>query len=252
MMFGIRCFTQMQIPTRRKIRARKIGSNVLSDKYILPVLVEHAFQDLALFIAHTGFANVRQKQRRSDVDILPMFRSVVELEHFIRQTTSTDEITCGFTFQSLDMAWQIFQQNTMAQGNTLWYIADEFRFILYIQNEISKSTCDVLTDSDLDPALGPMHSTFRPDVIEISIDSFISTQIIQHIRKSAITTQHLSGDVVYAMTKTMVSSACIYNAISIMYPRYMKRHGLSINSIANRLSKYRHNFRVSLGVPTIV
>ena len=238
-------YTEMQVPTRAKLRIRKIGSNILSDKYTIPPRIEDTFKDLALFVAHTGFANVRQKQKMSDIDILPIFRSVVELALFLRQVPHVGEVTCGFAFQSLDMAWQIFQQSMIAEGNTLWYILDELQFILYIQRDISKSTFDVFTDHDVDPVLGPMHTTFRPDIIGVSIDSFICNQINQHLQKKtsiAGITQQLCMDDVYAMTKTMPSSVCIHNAISMMYPRYMKIHGLSRNAIANRVAKCRHTF----------
>ena len=241
--------SKMQIPARKKIRTRRVGSNTLSDKYTAPTRVEDTFRDLALFIAHTGFANVRHKQKLSDVGILPIFRSMGELHHFLRHVVSIDEITCGFTFHSLDMAWQIFQQDMVSEGNTLWYIMDELRFILYIRCDISKSTFGVLIDQDTDETLGPMHTTFRSCPIELSIDSFISTQIMQQVQTSTI----IAGIPIQQLCREgrIPSSAHIHNAISIMYPRYLKIHRISRSSIAKRLSKCRHAIQKSLDGPTI-
>jgi hypothetical protein len=234
----------MKFFSRPKLRTRNIGSNILSDKYTIPIMIEDRFQDLALFIGHTGFANVRQKNNTVDADIIPIFRCMGDVYHFLRHRPPSNEITCGLAFQSLDMAWQIVQQNMIAEGNTLWYILDDLCFILYIQSDISKSTLNVLTDDDIDPVLNSMRTTFRPDKIEMSIDSFVVTQIIHHIQKSTTTTlnipmKQLSSDDVYTMTKTMLSSVYIHTALCIMYPRYMKIHRLSRHSIANRLAKYR-------------
>ena len=207
---------------RQKIRSRRVGSNIASDKYTIPVRIEDKFKDLAWFVCHTGFTNVRNRNK-SDIGIIPIFRYIEELGLFLQQTPSGDEdiITCGFAFTSLDIAWRLFQQNLMLAGNTLFYIMDELRFILYIRrNGITQSTFDVITDPDIDHTLGPLYSTFPPeDRSDVSIDTFLS----RHVQSST----------------TISSIPHIYNAISLMFPRYLRIHRLSIGSIANRVAKCR-------------
>jgi hypothetical protein len=207
--------------TRTNIRTRKIGSNASSDKYYIPTVVETQFQDLALFIAHTGFVHIRTTRKKCDLDVIPIFHSVRDISYFRSNRYLIEtEIACGLAFQSLDVAWRIVSQQTMAPGNELWYIIEENRFILYIQNGVSKGTLCVLSDEDEDPSLqSPFHVTFRPDPITISIDAFVSSYIIR--------TGH-EGTSLY-----------LCNALSIMLPHYMKRHGLSRSSIVNRLAKLR-------------
>jgi hypothetical protein len=187
------------------IRTRKIGSNKLSDKYILPIRVEDTFMDLALFMAHTGFANVRNTRKQSD-DI-PIYESMEELIQNYRPNDS------GIALYSLDTVWRL---HNIVEDNTLWYIADESRFILYKMDGISKSVYDIISDTDDDHAMGPFQTTFRPEMITIVIDTFISRNML-------------------------TSSMCIYNALCIVIPMFMKHHGLSRNSIVNRRSKMKRN-----------
>jgi hypothetical protein len=131
----------------KQIRARKLGSNALSDKYMLPTPVEERFQDLALFCAHTGFSNVRTTRKTMDIDILPIFRSLWEVSRFLSQNReTTNAVTCGLAVQSLDLAWRLFPQ----EQQTLWFIQSEARFILYIRKGLSNSSLDILTDEDED------------------------------------------------------------------------------------------------------
>ena len=218
----------MSTAGRQKLRTRRTGSNSASDKYISRVRIEDTFQDLALFIAHTGFSNVRKRKMS---DIIPIF--VVSMEDdigsFLRQAPSRgDEIICGFAFNSLDVAWQIFQQN-LVEDNSLCYILDELRFILYIRGGITQSTFDVITDQDIDRTLGPMYSTFRPDRLDISIDLFIS----RHVQNSTM------------------SSTCVYNALYIMFPRYIHIHELSSGAIANRIAKFRRRRAIIASSPPL-
>ena len=46
--------------TSRAIRSRKIGTNQASDRYGVLFTVSTVFRDLALFVIHTGFANIRR------------------------------------------------------------------------------------------------------------------------------------------------------------------------------------------------
>ena len=46
--------------TSRAIRSRKIGTNRASDRYGVLFTVSTVFRDLALFVIHTGFANIRR------------------------------------------------------------------------------------------------------------------------------------------------------------------------------------------------
>ena len=197
------------------IRARKIGSNALSDKYTLPVKVETQFQDLALFVAHTGFTNIRNMTKTTDLDIIPIFPTVGEVSHFRPNRYGVEQgITCGISFTSLNVAWRLVSQKLIGTGNRLWYISEEHRFILYIQNEISVGTLGVFSDEEEDPSIeSPFRVMFRPETICISIDTYIT------------------------LYWSKGTGRYLFNAISIMFPQYMKRHELSINSITNRIHK---------------
>ena len=142
--------------------------------------------DLALFIAHTGFINIRNARPKSDVGIIPGL--------------------------SLDTVWRLVDQNLLGE-NAIWYIVEEFRFILYIRDSISKSVFDILSD---DESLGPFQTTFRPEPVAISLDTFISRNM-------------------------PISSMQIYRALCIMFPMFMEQHGLSRNTIVNRRSKLRRD-----------
>jgi hypothetical protein len=224
-----------------------VGSNILSDKYTRPAHTEETFSDFALFVAHTGFSNIR-KANKSDADIIPIFRSVGTLVQFLRRRSAGDDdagITCGFTFNSLDVAWQIYQTEMLLVEGTdkLWYILDEMRFVLFIRNTVTKNMLDVITDQDIDHTLDSMNTTFRPVSLALSIDSFICRHILHHVQEhhrstsaGIIDQQHCD---VYMMTKTMMSSTYIYTSLYMIFPRYMRVHELSRTNIANRILKLR-------------
>jgi hypothetical protein len=201
----------------KQIRARKLGSNALSDKYMLLTPVEERFQDLALFCAHTGFSNVRTTRKTMDIDILPIFRSLWEVSRFLSQNReTTNSVTCGLAVQSLDLAWRLFPQ----EQQTLWFIQSEARFILYIRKGLSNSSLDILTDEDEDLVGSVLQTTFRPHPIALSIDAFLNKQD--------------------------AAQPClpIYNTLRIMVPHYLIVHGLSRNSIGNRMNKLRKDGNV--------
>lgn len=191
--------------TRANIRTRPIGANVLSDKYKLPTEIETTFGDLALFLVHTGFTNIRNVPK--DPDIIPIFLSVGEV-------VRNREIACGLAFSSLQVAWRLVSQDLIAPGNCLWYITEEHRFILYLQNGLSTGTLRVFSD---EPSIeSPFHVTFLPEPVRISIDDIVRTSI------------HRSG-----------TPGKLFLAISLMMPQYLKRHKISRRHLANRISKLK-------------
>lgn len=201
------------------LRSRKIGSNATSDKYRIPVSIECRFCDLALFIAHTGFVNIRHAQRKSDQDVIPIFDSLHEVCKFRpnRYGIETDS-TCGYTFTSLEVAWRIVAQQTMDNGNDLWYIIEDRRFILYIKTKLSVGTVQILADEEEDPSFAsPFYTTFRSERSIISIDSFL----LKHIRRSV----------------RNVTSRNLFNSLMLMFPRHLLYHRLTQAHITNRVAK---------------
>jgi hypothetical protein len=181
------------------------------------MFVEETFMDLALFIAHTGFANVLNSRKKSDVDSIPVFEYMEDLHHFAGTP-------CGLIL-SLDIAWNLIDQKLVGE-DTLFYIVEEYRFILYIRDGISKNVFDIISDEDDDQSLGSLQTTFRPDPVSISLDIFIAQNM-------------------------PVSSMRIYNALCIMFPMFMKQHGLSRNTIVNRRTKMRREI-ISGKFPSII
>lgn len=247
------------------LRVRKIGSNENSDKYLYATQVEAPWKDLALFIAHTGFANVRVSSKSSELDILPLLHSLEDIHRFWwhrRGMGPSTEITCGIIFTSLDMAWHIIDQGTLQNGNELWYTMDEFRFILYVRNGISRTTYRILSDDDDTMSSGNASETsFRPIPMSLSIDAFIRTQIVTFIHTTASATHNDDADgghcvgtdrqlvrslviryghdhVRTSLMHTMTSFH-IYHAVCMMFPQYMKDHGMSRSHITNRLGKLK-------------
>ena len=197
------------------LRVRRIGSNVLSEKYTCPVPVEDCHKDFALFIAHTGFANIRNTRNPIDVDCIPVFHSSTDLCRCVAQMP-TDEDTCGFIVSSLEMAWRIVDQRSLLKGNELWYILDEACFILYMyKSGMSPSTCSILSDSD---TVGCHTLTFQPEPISIVWDTFLTKQLEKNI-----------------------TSLHIFNSLCIMIPSYITHHGLTRHSVVNRLAKLRRS-----------
>jgi hypothetical protein len=195
-----------------KIRTRPIGSNASSDKYRLPTEVEPAFGDFALFLAHTGFTNIRRTPK--EPGILPIFRSVSELPQRFREER---EITCGLAVASLHVAWRLVSQDLIATGNRLWYITEQHRFILYLQHGLSPGTLCVLWDEEDDPSIqSPFHVMFRPAPMYISID-----------------------DTLRSSTIGRGAARPLFNALSLMIPQYLKGHRISRQHIDNRINKLR-------------
>lgn len=239
------------------LRVRRIGSNASSDKYLFSTPVEAQYKDLALFIAHTGFANVRATSKSSEIGILPLLYSLEDISRFgwhRRGMGPSDAIVCGIIFTSLDMAWRMMDQGTLQDGNELWYTMDESRFILYVRNGISRTTSLILSDEDEDTLSSGRSSEtmFRPAPMSLSIDAFILTQIVKSIHRHAGAVHQARGlDMVrglvtrYGHDQTRTSlrapltSFNIYHAICIMFPRYMVDHGISRSHITNRLGKLK-------------
>jgi hypothetical protein len=197
------------------LRVRRIGSNVLSEKYTHPVPVEDCNKELALFIAHTGFANIRNKRNRVDVDCIPVFRSPDDLCRCVAKMP-TDEDTCGFIVSSLEMAWRLVDQRSLLKGNELWYILEEAHFILYMHKSgLSSTTCSILSDTD---TVGCRTLTFQPEPISIVWDTFLTKQLEKNI-----------------------TSLHIFNSLCIMIPSYITHHGLTRHSVVNRLAKLRRS-----------
>jgi hypothetical protein len=206
------------------LRVRKIGSNVLSEKYTYPVPVEDYHRDLALFIAHTGFANIRNTRNRVDADFIPVFQSPSALCRCLAQMP-TDEHTCGFIVSSLEMAWRLVDQRSLLKGNELWYILEEAHFILYMHKSgLSSSTYSILSDPD---TVGCHTLTFQPEPISIAWDTFLTKQLDKDI-----------------------TSLHIFNSLCIMIPSYITHHGLTRHSVVNRLAKLRRSRETEVSMCT--
>jgi hypothetical protein len=211
---------QRQDPPRERrlhtIRTHRIGSNRSSDKYIHTIPVEDRHSDLALFIAHTGFAHVRNTRNRVDADFIPVFRSPADLRRHLDQMQTADG-TCGLVVSSLDVAWRLVDQQSLLVGNELWYIMDEACFILYMhRGGLSVGTCRIISDPDAgDGGI----TTFRPELVSVSWDTFLQIQLKDN--------------------RTTKTSRHIFNALCIMTPTYNAHHGLTRHSVVNRLSKLR-------------
>jgi len=201
------------------IRIRRLGSNRLSDKYNIPIEIDSLFRDLAVFIASTGFCNIRIRQNRTDHHILPIFTSVREVLRFCsKRKRQETESTCGYTFQSLELAWRLSTQNLLRIGNLLWYHVEEQCFILYIQNGLSTGTEGLLVENEDDPSLeSPFHLLSGSQPRKLSLDDFLREQI----------------------RRGKTSAHGLYLACSIVFPRHLRRYTLSRSHIANRFLKLR-------------
>jgi hypothetical protein len=187
------------------IRARRMGSNKSSDRYLVPVLVDNVFRDLALFIAYTGFTNIRRLPNGvTDRSIYPYFCSLDEVN-----LPSLYLLACP----SLERAWRLVDQGVLAPTNELWYITHSMEFVIVVREVLTVGTLQILCCSDVDD-MGTFDVLFRPDPIWMSVDAFIERWFKQH------------GTTEHATTR-------IHNAMLLLFPSL----ALSRDTVYNRMYK---------------
>jgi hypothetical protein len=197
----------------RGIRTRPVGSNILSDRYTLPQVVDTAFRDLALFIAHTGFTNIRTTSFRS---------------HFT-------QVVCP----SLELAWRLVDQGVLNPLNELWYLVHLRSFVLVVQEPVSAGTRQ-LFQKNSDDDLGPYDVLFRPPPIAISVDAFIERAIVHYVQKTLGVFRPFSWLVatygrqrVLTCVRTFHRTAELHQALLLLFPSL----ALSRSTVYNRISK---------------
>ena len=119
-----------------KIRIRKLGTNAVSDQYIVPYMIHSKYRDLAMFIAHTGFANIER---------------------------SSKDLQAEFLFTSLEIAWRLVDRGFLPV------------FVMNRQCFKIIPTVDMIRTLRMSNVLlSPFDTTFRPNGHRVSIDSIIS------------------------------------------------------------------------------
>ena len=179
---GMMCHSVVYVPHQRTapIRTRPLGTNRSSDKYIVPRMVESVFRDLALFIAHTGFTNIRRVPIGStDPSVFPTFKSYQTLELFnyryCQSSQTQDCVTyqhCLLTCPSLEVAWRLVDQGLLNRSNELWYIVATSSFVLVVREPLSVGTRQLFEETT-DEDLGAYDVLFSPPTIATSVDAFI-------------------------------------------------------------------------------
>jgi hypothetical protein len=115
----------------------KIGTNAASDRYAVQHMVKSTFRDLALFIIHTGFADIRRSS-------LPR--------------------PGEYVFRSLEIAWRLVEQG--------YHPA----FVLGHNYFTITPTDDMLRTLLLHDVLhSPFDTAFRPEAHPVSVDSLLYT-----------------------------------------------------------------------------
>jgi hypothetical protein len=192
------------------IRTRPIGSNACSDRYTKPRAVEGLFRDLALFIGHTGFTNIR------------------------RRPLPAKTLPCP----SLAAAWRLVVHGALRPPNALWYVVDSHAFVVAVVREpVSACATQILS---LQEGLGPFDVWFRPEPLWCSVDDFIEATLLRAVHATlggggewqSLCHTHGGAAVSDGIRAYRATVPC-YHALLFLFPSA----GLTRSRVNNRLNK---------------
>jgi hypothetical protein len=197
------------------IRTRPLGTNRASDRYTRPRVVDSLFRDLALFIAHTGFTNIRAGP------------------------APPHSVPC----RSLGLAWRL--QGVLHPRNEVWYSPRLRSFGILQRVPWSTRTRQLLfpeDPEDLEDDLGPYDVAFCPPPLVISVDAFIERAVVQYVQTTLDTAQplatygHQRDQKVRACVRSYHRTTELHAALLLLFPSSL---GLSRSTVYNRLAKIK-------------
>ena len=194
------------------IRTRAIGSNVCSDHYTRPRAVEDIYRDLALFIGHTGFTNIR------------------------RRSPLCHTLPCP----SLAIAWRLVIHGAVRPPNALWYVVDSGAFVVLVRERLSACAAQLLVGQE-EEELGPFDVWFRPEPLCFSVDAFIDRTLLLHVEATLGTAQQqwpglvrmYGASTVCACLRAHHATLPCYYALRLLFPSA----GLTRSTVNNRMNK---------------